>query len=244
MKAIKINNKIQVFNYIPKKWKGVSEYDKLSSSVHYNDGFRDLLHPTINNQQKLGEIYHDIENDIFTYYVLEKTDEENKNYYRNRIEDYFSYLYTRSLASSMNKSNLEINFLTAQREVYKDKYEVSKGQLTSGVVYNNTLSLIQAEMNDEFSETVLDTILTTYGVTPTGSHLNKMFQLIVFKYEYGLKVFSSYKRFIEHFRTKSFLWIDEKEWGKLDDVLNLVSNLPSSISLEEAEVLYNQFNNI
>lgn len=251
MKAIEVNNEILVFKEIPNKWGNTFNYNKLDSSKHINDGFRELIKPVLSDNQKLGAIFYDGSNDYFTYNIINLTQSEIDEKesvksldYKRKIEDSFSYLYVRALASSMNKSKLDLSFLTAQREVYEDKYKVSKGQLISGVVHDNTLSLIQAEMNDEFSEAVLDTILTEYGVTPTGSHLNKMFQLIVFKFEYGLGAFSSYKKFMEHFRTKALLWLDNKEWSKIDSAISLVEGMPSSLTLAEAESLYNQFNTI
>jgi len=169
---------------------------------------------------------------------------EKKKYYSNEIEKYFKYLYVRALASSMNKSNLDIGFLTAQREVYQDKYDVAKGIITSGVKYDNTLELIQGEMVDEFSEDVLDVVLPTFGITPTGTHLNKMFQLIIFKFEYGLNAFSNFKKFIERFRTKCFTWLDVQLYSKIESAFSIVDDMPESLTLVEAQQLYDNFNAI
>ena len=98
-----------------------------------------------------------------------------KPLYKERINSYFSYMYTRALSSSMNKDSSDINYLLGLREIYQDKYDVSSGNITSGIKHDNTLSLIQLEMDDEFSEAVLDVLLPTYGITPTGTHLKKCF---------------------------------------------------------------------
>lgn len=169
---------------------------------------------------------------------------KRKKIYKEKIETAFSHLYIRALASSMNKSRLDLNFLTAQREVYQDKYDVAKGIITSGVKYDNTLELIQGEMDDEFSEDVLNATLTAFGLTPNGTHLDKMYQLIIFKFEYGLNAFSNFKKFIERFRTKSFTWLDAGLCDKIDQGIDLVNGLPDALTLQEAETLYNQFNAI
>lgn len=240
MKAISINGTVKVFKNIPKYWNNTFNYDKLNESVHLLDGFKDLIKPNISHTELLGEIY--LDGEIYIYNIINKSDDVLKDEYSEKIEYAFSYLYIRSLASSMNKSNFDLNFLTAQREEYQDKYDVAKGNINSGTRYDNTLSLIQQEMNDEFNESVLDNILHTIGVTPQGTHLNKMFQLIIVKFDYGRNLFDNFNKFSRHFRTKTFLWVENKEWDKLKTSLDLINVLPSSLTLQDAEEFYNQFN--
>jgi len=42
-------------------------YHLLSDEIHKQDGFFDLIIPELNDNQKLGEIYFDEENQVFTY---------------------------------------------------------------------------------------------------------------------------------------------------------------------------------
>lgn len=244
MKAININGQIRTFYKIPSIWEekpNILGYDKLTD-LHYEDGWRDYVEPTLLSNQNVGGLIFDSENDVFTRNVINLTNEQITKKYKDLIEESFSYLYIRALASSMNKSRLDLNFLTAQREVYQDKYDVAKGNITSGVKYDNTLELIQGEMIDEFSEEVLNTVLPTYGITPEGTHLNKMYQLIIFKFEFGLNSFSNFKKFIERFRTKCFTWLDIQEYNKIEQGLTLAKSLPDALTLQEAEDIYNQFN--
>ena len=143
----------------------------------------------------------------------------------------------------MNKSNLDPIFLKAQREEYQDKYDVASGLITSGTRYDNTLLLIQNEITDEFSEAVLDAVLPTLGVVGfTGTHLEKMFKLITTKFEYGRNSYDTFNLFVRHFRTKSFLWLETSDWTRLEQAIDFVKNIPDSLTLTEAQQLYNDFN--
>lgn len=173
----------------------------------------------------------------------QEINEINSEKYKNKIEYLFKHLSARAEASSMNKSNLDSDFLKYQRAEYQDKYDVAIVNITSGTVYDKTLSLIQSEMNDEFSESVLDAILPTLGVVGfTGTHLEKMFKLITTKFEYGRQAFDTFNLFVRHFRTKSFLWLETNDWTRLDQGINFAENIPDSLTLAEAEQLYNDFN--
>lgn len=167
----------------------------------------------------------------------------NTEVYKQEIEDVFKYLSIRAEASSMNKSNLDPTFLKAQREEYQDKYDVASGLITSGTRYDKTILLIQNEMADEFSEAVLDAVLPTLGVVGfTGTHLEKMFKLITTKFEYGRAAYDTFNLFVRHFRTKSFLWLETNDWARLEQGIAFAKNIPDSLTLAEAEQLYNDFN--
>ncbi len=79
MIANNINGTIRIFSKIPKTFSlkpNVFGYDKLDTSVHYEDGFRELVKPTLEANQYLTTLYFDAENDIYTYEVATYTDEE------------------------------------------------------------------------------------------------------------------------------------------------------------------------
>lgn len=80
MKAITVNGTIKVFSTIPSQWNGTFNYQNADPSVHYADGFRDLVRPEYNPlTSKLGDIYFDAANDNFTYQLIPLTDEELKS---------------------------------------------------------------------------------------------------------------------------------------------------------------------
>ena len=79
MIANTINEVIKIYNSIPKVFElkpNVFGYDKLDASVHYDDGFRELVKPTLEANQYLTTLYFDTENDIYTYEVKTYSDEE------------------------------------------------------------------------------------------------------------------------------------------------------------------------
>lgn len=252
--ANKINGVIKTYKEIPSVFELKPEiglYNLQDETVHYNDGFRILVDLTPTELQKKGNIIFDTDNDVYTYELIDKTTEEldieaeNKvTQYKQRINDYFSHMYIRALSSSMNKRSSDLNYLLGLREEYKDKYDVSKGNITTGSTYNNTQSAILGEMQDEFTEAYLDTRLPLYGLPVEGTHLEKMYAIIVFKYEYGLNAFNQLNAFIRRFRTKGNKWVDDSEFTKLDNAFAIVDTLPETLSMNDAEDLYNQFNAI
>ena len=79
MIAIKINGTIKTFNSIPKVFelkKNILNYNKLEESVHYTDGFRPLVKPTLQDNQYTTDIYFDLDNDVYTYKVETYSQEE------------------------------------------------------------------------------------------------------------------------------------------------------------------------
>ena len=79
MIANNINGKIKVFNSIPKVFSlkpNVFGYDKLDASIHYADGFREVLEPTLKANEHKTSIYFDVEKDVFTYHMATYTPEE------------------------------------------------------------------------------------------------------------------------------------------------------------------------
>ena len=183
MIANNINGTIKTFNKLPNSFnRTIGGYSKLDSSVHYADGFRDIVYPTLQENEYKTNLYFDSENDVFTYNVEIKSEVELEREldakvlrYGDAIKRHFSELYTRSLSSSMNKDSKDINFLLGIKEEYSDKYKVSKGILTEGVLYENTLESINTEMQDEFNEEKVDELLTSFGIGIEGTHLEKMF---------------------------------------------------------------------
>ena len=251
----KVNGVVKKFKKIPSTFNyivnGISLYNLQDSSLHYADGFRELVAPDLLENQKLGNIIYDLNSTVNTYEVIDLTQEEidlissdKVAIYKTRIANYFSYMYIRALSSSMNKSSSDLNYLLGIREEYKNKYEISKGIVTEGVLFDNTLLSIQGEMEDEFSEAYLDAILPAYGLTPTGTHLQKMYQLIVFKYEYGYNAFVSFNAFVIRFRTKCTKWLDDLKYTELDTAFELVDDMPEQLTLTEAYDLFNEFNAI
>jgi len=82
-------NDLKVFGKIPKEYNNTDSYDLLNEK-HYDDGWRDVVKPTLKENEKLGSIYFDEVNDVITYNVVTLTSEElkekKKSYTRDKYE--------------------------------------------------------------------------------------------------------------------------------------------------------------
>lgn len=77
MIANEINGQIKTYSTIPTEWNGTEGYNYEDASIHYIDGFRDVVEPQYNSttQYKGGLIYDGV-NNVFTYTVIDYTVEE------------------------------------------------------------------------------------------------------------------------------------------------------------------------
>lgn len=92
MKAILINNQIQYFQNFS-TFKNIINIQQASEQQIYDLGFRDVIIPIISSTQSLGEIYFDNTNDVWTYYIIEKTQEElDEDLYQLEFQDEFADL--------------------------------------------------------------------------------------------------------------------------------------------------------
>ncbi len=101
MIANTINGRIKTFNAIPKVFElkpNVMVYNKLDSLVHYADGFREVVVPTLEENQYKTDLFFDAENDYYTYNIETYTDEEIK---QQQIDKEFN-LYQQRQSEGMN----------------------------------------------------------------------------------------------------------------------------------------------
>jgi hypothetical protein len=124
MIANNINGTIKVFNSIPKVFElkpNIQNYNKLDSSVHYEDGFRDLVKPPVKTNQYLTSIYFDSDNDVFTYNIETYTPEQIKE---NEINNEFN-LYQERQTSGLNlylKHEAEYRIMFLNDAITKDQF--------------------------------------------------------------------------------------------------------------------------
>lgn len=79
MKSNITQTPLRTYSRLPKSWPdrpNLINYDKADASTHQADGWREVIRPTIQANQKLGELLYDQGNDVVTYAVLDKTPEE------------------------------------------------------------------------------------------------------------------------------------------------------------------------
>jgi len=70
MKAIEIDGNWELYPTLPKVWNNKQPYNAIE------EGFKDVVRPAISNTQRLGMLIYDDVNDVLTYQVIDKTEEE------------------------------------------------------------------------------------------------------------------------------------------------------------------------
>lgn len=76
MKSNINENPLKEYGAIPSVWNNQIGY-QYATNEHYDDGWRDLIIPEIDDStEKLGELYFDEPNDVVTYEVWGKTEQE------------------------------------------------------------------------------------------------------------------------------------------------------------------------
>lgn len=154
---------IRTFNNIPKSLYSVvynngqrtDGYNKLLSTVHYDEGFRDVVTPTIDDAtQKLGALFFDGGNDYFTYYIVAKTQEEQDDYQQSQedadqygqkasqrkadgdrmIERFFAYIWRQNGGGLSNA-----DALTAVTLIWDALLPVSYGQMEFAKIRLNAI---------------------------------------------------------------------------------------------------------
>ena len=78
MKARLENNKIVVYGYLPSEYSSetlniMGGFEKLSNTIHKQEGFFDYVVPTITEYQKLGEVFFDNVSKVFTFPIIDFT---------------------------------------------------------------------------------------------------------------------------------------------------------------------------
>ena len=97
-------------------------------------------------------------------------------------------------------------------------------------------------MERDFPTPTLDAILTSYGYTDlSGTQLEKMYALIIIRYEYAKQRLDTFEGMAIDFRTKSRTLVELFQWQKLDTAFALIENLPNELSDTDIENYYNQF---
>ena len=152
MIANEINGKIRIFNKIPKVFElkpNVFNYDKLDAEVHYADGFRELLEPTLKTEQHKTSIYFDVEKDVFTYHTEtytpeeiaeQKQDNEYNLYQQRQSEGLNLYLKHEAIYRLMYLNNeiTKERFNEIENSINPVRLELGFGQLkTAGDLLKN-----------------------------------------------------------------------------------------------------------
>lgn len=91
MKANINNNPLKVVNKLPFHYKNTINYSK-HTDIHDVDGWRNVVKPSLSENQKLGDLFYDEANNVVTWSVLdlntEEIDAKNKKYIISKYENH------------------------------------------------------------------------------------------------------------------------------------------------------------
>lgn len=166
----------------------------------------------------------------YTVNVQEKEEQIIKRY---------NYLMMRALSSSMQKYG-SYEYLNNQKQEYEEKYLVAKG-LKVSVPLSSSL---QKEMDRDFTDSSLIATLAYFGLTPEATKLENFYKLIIFKYEYAENRYEIFKAFCVDYRTKCRTFLELNQIDKLNQAFAMADNLSETITDEEIETLYNEFDTL
>lgn len=105
MVATDITGEIVTYNKIPSTFRmpEVLNYNSINNTeMQIEDRFRDVIIPTYNTAtQKLGDLYYDLANDVYTYYVIDLTDQEIQDRLTSQAESDQQQAITKVLADDV-----------------------------------------------------------------------------------------------------------------------------------------------
>lgn len=80
-------NPLKAYSQIPNVWSVWAGGYQYNTEDHYEDGWRDIVIPEIDHKtEKLGELYYDEPNDVGTYLIIEKTQQEIEAELKSELE--------------------------------------------------------------------------------------------------------------------------------------------------------------
>jgi len=162
-------------------------------------------------------------------YTAEEIRAENEPRLQKRVIDAYSNLVIKALRSSMGKGEEYVTYdqLKAQEDEYRQKYNVANGTITDRP---DIVDSIEAEQVRRFPTTTLDAILTSIGVTPTGTDYEKMCALIIAKFEYGDAIYKHLFLFATNFRLYALDAIEDADWELCENRCAIVEALPFDLT--------------
>lgn len=215
MKAIIINNKIQVLSEVPSFWKAKEIYNLVKHPLRVN--------------QKYGEISESVIDEAsltITVPVIDMTTEEYDSLKEKESQELLSEL--KYVVSDLEEGAKKISigkdgskeYIEAQVRIYEKKYKIAKGELPD---YGG---LIESEAAD------------------TGVSFVDYKALIIQKYEQGSDLFNSFSIMIDRSRIKVLVLIENKKNHKARMLLDLMKSIKIDTPITEIQATMNNILNI
>ena len=80
------NGNITIYNQLPATWKNRTNFPKHPTSTHEAMGFYLIIQPVKAEHEKYGDIYFDLNNKVFTYYILPMNQQEIDRYEQKKLD--------------------------------------------------------------------------------------------------------------------------------------------------------------
>ena len=172
------------------------------------------------------------------------------DHYRTKIYDLYEKLYASSLARALGKvgQGLSIKQLENLQNGYTQKKEVAEKYLHDGSIANNTLFYtIIFEESTDFAGEKLDGAVGYFNAVYVANipeeltRIQKYCYIILVKYKLGLAYWDVLISYCESFRSMLLTNLDNLEFDKIDARIELSKTITNATSLEEIQILKNQF---
>jgi hypothetical protein len=108
---------LKVVKEIPTHYNGTDGYHKVKT--HHEDGWRDVVKPTLEANEKLGSVYFDEVNDVVTYNVVVKSTEEIESETRNAIKS--AYQSGHEIEGNETYQEFRVDLIRAMQKAEIDK---------------------------------------------------------------------------------------------------------------------------
>ena len=100
MKAININGTIKTYSSIPKSYGKQIGIDYMTEAQQNDLGFYNVVTPSINPSQELGDIEWDESNQVFTYAIKNRTYTETVDKLKTQKIEYLKAIYNNKLSNT------------------------------------------------------------------------------------------------------------------------------------------------
>ena len=213
VKAIKINNRIEVFNEIPVFFNNTPHYNTLPNSRFIEDGWQDLQVPLVDNSyQKISEVKED-DDGFFYYEVIELNSSELLELQNQEYSDTLNNLNAVVSSARLYAKAVAMN-KTLQHDL--DYFED---------VYTSKYNMCQV--------TTFDDLLDFERIAEGYDSLEVYKAYVIERFEEGQSFFEQVKAIMEVFRKIVLQHIKNAEIDKANEKIQALNDLPIDLSPQD-----------
>lgn len=210
---------------IPQTWESqgvrTDGYHTLTER-HFADGWRDVVRPEVQENERIGGSYYDETNNVLTYHIVTISQEEMNAAkligYNEKLQLAVADLRIRAKGMAIGKTGSN-SYILAQVDFYQRKYE--------NAISLNPVLEIDADLEAE-------------GMRDFGLSLADFKALIISMYNIGKENENYLMCFIEQGRSAILTLMANEDWQSVDVAFELIENLKGITTIAEARLIKNQ----